>query len=253
MVGRAEELELLRRLRASVPAASAVITGPPGVGKTRLAGAAMSEAAAEGWAALTISGSAGYAGVPLGPFRTVLRELGSSELSELTTSIEHQLMKMRSSQGLFILANDCQDLDENSIGLLHQLVATDSIACIFTAPTGTLPPTLTDLWKNGLAERIELANLSQRETSEVVSAALGGAMEDSSVNRIWQTTGGNPLYLREVVFSSTETGALQLINGAWRWRGEWAGGARLQEIVATRLGRLHPAGSGVRAHVQRCD
>jgi hypothetical protein len=57
---------------------------------------------------------------------------------------------------------------------------------------------------------------------------------------MWHVTGGNPLYLREVVLSSAETGALRQVEGEWRWQGQWATGARLQEIVAARLGRLDP-------------
>jgi DNA-binding CsgD family transcriptional regulator/tetratricopeptide (TPR) repeat protein len=112
---------------------------------------------------------------------------------------------------------------------------------IVTTRTGSLtPPALTDLWKDGFAERIELQNLSRRETAELLAAGLDGPVRDSSANRIWQVTGGNPLYLREVVLASEETGALQKVDDEWRWDGAWAGGARLREIVAGRLGRLDP-------------
>lgn len=66
LVGREEELAILRQLRTSTPAVSAVITGPPGVGKTRLADVALTEAAGQGWTTLAIQGSAGYSRVPLG-------------------------------------------------------------------------------------------------------------------------------------------------------------------------------------------
>jgi len=244
LVGREEELDLLRRTRSSVPPESTVITGPPGVGKSRLAHVAMTEAAREGWGTLAIRGSTGFSGVPLGPFRTVLSIPSSSTLTELVGSVERELKVMQSAKGLLVLANDCQDLDEPSIGLLHQLVATGSIVCLLTVRSGShLPAGLTDLWKDGLAQRLELQNLSQGETAELLAAALAGGVQDSSANRIWQTTGGNPLYVREVVLSSVETGALREVGGEWRWQGEWAQGGRLQEIVAARIGRLGPDAS----------
>ena len=37
---------------------------------------------------------------------------------------------------------------------------------------------------------------------ELLTKGLDGNMQDSSANRIWNVTAGNPLYLREVVLSS---------------------------------------------------
>jgi DNA-binding CsgD family transcriptional regulator len=211
------------------------------VGKSRLAGIALRDAAREGWATLVIRGSAGFAGVPFGPFRTVLGIPVSSGLTELTDSVASELVARRTSRGLLVLADDCQDLDEPSAGLLHQLVAAGILVVILTARSGVpAPAALTGLWLDGFAERIELQNLSRLETSELLAVALGGPVQDSSATRIWQMTEGNPLYLREVVHSSKETGALKQLDGEWCWGGDWAKAHRLQEIVATRLGRLDP-------------
>ncbi|MGD0084273.1 MAG: LuxR C-terminal-related transcriptional regulator [Acidimicrobiales bacterium] len=241
LIGRAEELELLREMRHARPPLSAVINGPAGVGKSRLAQSAMEEAAEEGWATLTTRGSAGMSAVPLGPLRGVLSVPSTTELAELTDAVRRALVEMRSGRGLLVLADDCQSFDEFSAGLLHQLVADGSILLVATARSGSSPqPALVDLWKDGLAERIELQSLSLPEAARLLSLALAGSVQDSSANRIWQTSGGNPLYLREVVLASLETGALTLVEGEWRWRGEWATGSRLQEIVASRFGRLDP-------------
>jgi DNA-binding CsgD family transcriptional regulator len=241
LIGRAEELQLLREMRFAKPATSAVINGPAGVGKSRLARSTTAEAAEEGWATLTVRGSAGLSGVPLGPLRGVLGVPSTSDLAELTDSVRRELVARRSAKGLLVLADDCQALDESSAALLHQLVADGSIVLVATARSGTTPQdALIDLWKDGLAERIELQSLSLPEMTRLLSVALGGSVQDSSANRIWQTAGGNPLYLREVVLASLETGALREVDGEWRWRGAWATGSRLQEIVASRFGRLDP-------------
>ena len=241
LIGRAEELAFLTRLRSTDGGASAVISGPAGVGKSTLARAALDQGAREGWATLAVRGSAGFTGLPLAPFRTVLRIPGSADLSELTESVASELAAMRSAKGLLVMVDDAQEVDDASSGLLHQLVASGLVVAIITSRSGRRgPAALTDLWKDGLAERVELQNLSLAEATELLVGALGGAVEDSSASRMWHVTRGNPLYLREVVLSSTETGALKRVDGEWRWRGEWAKGARLQEIVAARLGRLEP-------------
>ncbi|HEY6474854.1 MAG TPA: LuxR C-terminal-related transcriptional regulator [Acidimicrobiales bacterium] len=241
LVGRAEELAFLRRLRRTGPGTSAFISGEAGTGKSRLAHEALDEAAREGWATLALRGSVGYAGIPLGPFRTVLELGGSSDLTELSEAAVRRLEAMRSAQGLLLLADDCQDVDAMSAALLHQLVAAGSVVVLVTTRTGTqAPAAITSIWKDGLAERFELHNLSQLETTDLLTKGLGGAVQDSSANQIWQVTAGNPLYLREVVLSSLETDALKAVDGEWRWRGAWATGTRLKEIVAARMGGLDP-------------
>ena len=140
LVGRAEELALLRQLRSTGPGTSAFISGPAGVGKSRLGAKPSTEAAGEGWATIAIRGSAGYAGIPLGPFRTVLGLAGSSDLTELTESVVGHLEAMRSDSGLLLLADDCQDVDDVSAALLHQVVAARLVVTLVTTRTGTQTP-----------------------------------------------------------------------------------------------------------------
>ena len=241
LVGRDEELAFLRQLRSAAKPVSSVISGAAGVGKSRLAGEAMAEAAAEGWATLAIYGNTSVRAVPLGPHRTALGIEGSPELSELAAAVASGLRALTAGKGLLILADDCHELDEPSAALLCQLVAAGSMLCLFTARSGGgMPVPVTALWKDGLAERIELQSLSRRETSDLLAAGLGGSIEDATANRMWTLTEGNPLYLHEVVLSGVESGSLRPAGDEWQWRGEWAGGARLQEIVAARLSRLDP-------------
>ena len=155
LVGRDEELALLRHLRSGSPGLSAIISGPAGVGKSRLAHEAMEEAARDGWATLSIRGSVGYEGVPLGPFRTVLGLRGPSDLTDLAESVTHQLVTMRSPRGLLMLVDDGQALDEFSAALLHQVVAAGLTVAIITTRTGVpVPAALTEIWKDGFAQRV---------------------------------------------------------------------------------------------------
>ena len=246
LVGRDEECGLLRSLRSSHPPLSAFITGEAGVGKSRLAEEARAQAAADGWTTLRIRGTEGFSLVPLGPLRTVLEVPNLPDLAALNGAIEAELLARRTGKGLLLLVDDAQHLDQHSAGLVHQLVASGALCVIVTARSGTpLPAPVTDLWKDGLAERLQLQNLSCRETAELLAQALGDAVEDSSASRIWNVTSGNPLYVREVVLSSQETGALGRTEAEWRWRGRWATAPRLKEIVAARLGRLDQSETSV--------
>ena len=81
--------------------------------------------------------------------------------------------------------------------------ASDPPSALVTLRSGAdRPGALTALWKDGLTERVELEGLSRRETSELVTAVLGATVEEATVERIWQLTDGNPLYVHEVLLST---------------------------------------------------
>jgi len=238
LVGRDEELDLLRRVRGRHPATSVVIGGPSGVGKSRLAAEAAIEAAAEGWSVVSMHASPGLSEIPFGTLRTTLQIRGVRTLPDLAVEVEQALITLRSDRGLFVVVNDGQHLDEATIGLLHQMASVQTICFVITARTGPLPEALAVLWHDGLAERIELQELSRVESMRLLEAVLQGPVQDSSASRVWQLTGGNPLYVREVVLSGLETGSLVSVNGEWKWKNTRDFGPRLNELVASRIGRL---------------
>ena len=99
------------------------------------------------------------------------------------------------------------------------------------------PGALTALWKDGLAERVELEGLSAGRRVELVTAVLGATVEDATVERIWQLTDGNPLYVREVLLSTRETGALRSQRRSLAL-------ARTRSRRASGSARSSPSGSG---------
>lgn len=236
---------MLRGLRADRSPKSAIVTGAAGVGKSRLAAATCADAENEGWAVVTIHGSAGFGEVPLGPFRTALRVPNSADLSEMSAAVVHEVRRIATgTRGVVVLADDCQYFDEASLALLHQLVAAHAVVGVLTVRSGSpLPSSVTALYKDTLAERISLENLSRAEVDELLVTGLDGPIQDSSAARLWQLTEGNPLYLRELVLSGLESGDLLVVGGEWQWRGTQGVGSRLQEIVSDRFSRLDPDAS----------
>ena len=178
---------------------------PAGVGKSRRP--TKRRWRPEGWATLAIRGSAGYAGMPLGPFRTVLGSPGPSDLAELTesvTSTRGDAVRLGTAA-----AGRRSGRRRGLAALLHQVVAAGLVVAVVTTRTGT-PPGSNDRHLEGRPGGADRAAepLSPRD-DRAARKGLGGNVQDSSANRIWQVTAGNPLYLREVVLSSLETGALR--------------------------------------------
>ena len=64
---------------------------------------------------------------------------------------------------------------------------------------------------------------------------LDGEIDAASARRLWQITGGNPLYLHEIVNEARRAGTLEVVGDVWHWHGEVRVGARLRELVELRL------------------
>lgn len=240
LVGRQEELDFLRAARRRRPPVGTVVSGLPGVGKSRLVEAALRGAEADGFGVVAVRASAGLRHVAFAPFRSVIDLPASSDPAELVAAVERALDKERDG-GVLLVVDDAHDLDEASAGLVHHLAAVDAATVVVTVRTGAArPEAVTSLWKDGLAERVELEGLSRAETAELVGDVLSGTVEDATVERIWHLTDGNPLYVREVLLSAREAGVLRRGDDSWHWHGRFTSGLRLRELVAERLGRLAP-------------
>jgi len=61
------------------------------------------------------------------------------------------------------------------------------------------PESITSLWMDGRLTRLELQPLSTEEAAELLSAVLGGHVQDEAVRRMWSLTGGNVLYLHHIL------------------------------------------------------
>jgi DNA-binding CsgD family transcriptional regulator len=108
---------------------------------------------------------------------------------------------------------------------------------------GPAPDPVTALWKDGLAERIELRCWTEAQTEAVLAAVLGGPVAAGSVRRLWEVSRGNALYLRELLIDAVESGALTEAGGIWALRQPLTAPGRLVELVASRLAGLARARS----------
>jgi DNA-binding NarL/FixJ family response regulator len=184
------------------------------------------------------------------PFAVLRGALGvndpTEDLSGLARQLNAALDHLATVARLLVVVDDAHLLDQHSAGLIYNRLAPRlSSAKDFSLLAGVrsgapAPAALTAMWKDGLLERLELQPLSRLEATQLLVAVLGGSVEETTLERLWQITEGNPLYLREVILASHEGGALRQVSGLWRWRGRWAESTRLREVVAERLGRLDP-------------
>ncbi|MGH3790342.1 MAG: AAA family ATPase, partial [Pseudonocardiaceae bacterium] len=240
LTGRDSELQFIAERLTGGESRSVVIAGPAGVGKTRLAREALAAAKRCGRVARWAAGTSVAAGIPLGAVAHLVPALATvSDPLTLLQRAGSAIAEQGKGHRLVIGIDDAHLLDELSVTLLHQLALTRAACLVLTVRTGeSTPDPVVTLWKNGLADRLELAQLPRVDMDRLVTDVLGGVVDSRTIERLWRATRGNALFLRELVEGGCETGALRTRDGVWRWEGRMEPTPRLREIVQAQLGGL---------------
>jgi DNA-binding CsgD family transcriptional regulator len=219
--------------------------GPAGVGKTILAVRCLELARKHGMAVAPATATHASRGLPFGALAPLLPpDLGGDGLeredrSQLLRRYGRAVAKTAGGQPLVVFVDDAHLLDGGSATLVHQLALTRAATVLVTVRSGErAPDAVVALWKDGLAERIEVGGLTGAAIEELLGAVLGGPVDTASLRQLADHCRGSPLVLRELVTGAVERGALGEEGGIWRLRSELRPTARLAELVALRLGNL---------------
>ncbi|GAA0444283.1 LuxR family transcriptional regulator [Acrocarpospora corrugata] len=199
------------------------MTGPAGAGKSRLVAQAVQDLEGVAWVRATASA----AEIPLGAFAHLVPQTppAGNPLSWAAAAID----------AATLVVDDAHLLDPVSAALVHRLVLDGRVRVLATVRAGAAAPdAVVALWKDDLVPRLDLEPLSPAETEDLLAAALGGRIETGALARFWETSQGNPLYLRELVLS----GVLRDVGGLWLWHGTLTLTSTLRETIAARIGEL---------------
>ena len=189
-----------------------VLVGSAGVGKTRLAREAIGRAKAAGSATEWVVATRASASIPFGPFAHLLPETLPPTISQLhlLRLIADTLSSRARGHRLVIGIDDAHLLDNASAALLHQLAPDGKFFVLATVRAGEgAPDSVTALWKDAGAERLEVQSLPEDLVGQLVSRALGGQVDGPTVARLWEASRGNVLFLRELLLAGHETNALR--------------------------------------------
>ncbi len=233
--GRDAELSVVTR--ALVRQGAVVIAGPAGVGKSRLARELVARTTGSAGSAFAVATESARE-VPLGAFAPWLDVAGSAPPD--VSAIQRATEALEARGASFVLGvDDAHLLDGVSATVLHHLALRRAVRLVVTVRTGEpAPDAVTALWKDDLAERVELAPLDEHQTHALVRAALGGPVEAATEHRLYASSGGNVLWLRHLVESERAAGRLVHDVGTWRLDRHPTISPALDELVASRLGRL---------------
>jgi DNA-binding NarL/FixJ family response regulator len=238
LCGRDDEIAhlggLLRRGRG------ALLAGPSGVGKTRLASAVAGELEPGGWTFVRLVASRPAADIPLGALAGLLTP-GEPPGDGVPALLQARagITAIAAGRPAVVVLDDAQWLDEASAVVLHQLVAQGDVTLLATLRTDEpAPAPVTVLWKDGLVQRIDVAPLGDESVRDLLEAVLDGPVETLTATRLWRRCAGNALYLQELLGEAARLGLLQRRAGLWCVDSLPPGSARLAELVAERFGSL---------------
>ena len=254
LTARAAELDVFTRVWSTARCRSVVVCGPAGVGKTRLAEEYFALATQAGAVLGRATASRAAAAVPLGAIAHLIP--AGVDLADSVRGFAQVTRALAGpGRGQVVLVDDLQWLDAASAVLLRQLIDAGSVRLIGTVRSGEpIGEAVEALCSGDTACRVDLAAFDLQQVEEVVRAALGGPMSRQTVRRLHDSSGGNALYLRELVSGALKEGALAYDGEIWELaEGGTSGTPRLVELISARLESAGPGGRAVLELLALCE
>lgn len=228
MVGRDADLESLvdvvEAAERGVPS-YAVITGDPGIGKSRLAAELVLRARQRGLRVLVGRCSQDDGAPPLWPWKTVLDGLGVTLLDDASAAegesgqfrawerIAGAVRDAAQAEPLVVVLDDLHWADTSTLRVLRLLVETTDQARLLVVTTWRSHPEPTGLLAEvaeALARmhalRLQLSGLPPEQVASVFESVTSRELGDADAAALSERTDGNPFFLVEFARLASERG-----------------------------------------------
>ena len=213
-----------------------VLCGPAGVGKTRLAQEAAAWASQRGAVVRWVLCTPACKTVPMGALAPWCDAVDGNPL-DLVNQVIATITAGAGEAPLVLAIDDAHHLDDLSAFVVYQLVSREVVALIATIRTGEeVSPAVVALRQLDTIECLELQPLTYRDSEHLLTHTLGGPVRPDSAMRLWNLTGGNVLYLRELVSQAYRSGNLVEHDDGWAWTADIALTPSLIELVGLHAG-----------------
>ncbi len=225
--------------------ASAIMVGAAGSGKTRLAREATLGflEARPNTRIARFAATTATQRTPLAVFAPALRALrgpAGDSPEEVARSLVRACTGGAKGIPLIVLIDDTPQLDPMSEAVTDLLLALPDVRVLLTCRSVPGPSALlARAWRDGELRRIEVPELTQPETAEFSAAMLPGKpFAPDTIHRLHQSTGGNPLFLAELIGALDRSGAFEDRHGLRVWPGSLPPGTSLHDVLRAEIARL---------------
>lgn len=239
LVGRHTERSVLSqsvRRRRSV-----VVAGPAGVGKTRLVEHVIAGINPDHVMVHRVIATSASSEIPFGALASVFSLTGAPTTDTIIDmgQARTNLIRAAGDRQLLVWVDNANLLDEPSSETLGQMAVAGEAQLVVTVRNEEpVLPSTTMLWKERIADRIELEPLAEADARDLIERVLDGAVDRISCSAILQLARGNPMFLRELLLAAHDAGTLVWMDNIWSLRGPLDMSNRLTEVVEARLSRM---------------
>ncbi|MFI6507695.1 LuxR C-terminal-related transcriptional regulator [Streptosporangium sp. NPDC050855] len=247
LVGRDAELKAFEAVLDGTGHNGFFIFGEPGVGKTRLAEECLALAGLRGHPLGRAAATGAAAGIPLGAMAHLLPDGVnlSDPVAGFATAVRLMSRAYTATARLVLLIDDLHLLDSASALLLRQLMETGAVFLVGTVHSdASSEESVVTLGRGDAVHHADLRSLTWPEVNELLRRTLAGHVHRETVDRLHAASGGNPLYLGELVRGALTEG--RLANDGEIWRLSAAESLpvtrRLTDLIRHRLATVPPCG-----------
>ena len=245
LTGRDDQLDQITAVLRSHFVSIVVLTGESGVGKSRLAAEAAATMSQDGWTVTRVAASAMLQSTPLGalipaisPGRDAIDSVVRDSLA-VYDLVRESITRLAKGSRVVMIVDDFSLLDSLSMTVIIQLVAANVVRLIATIPPGeSLPEAFVTMWTDDSALVLEVQPLSVEDCEALLGSVLGGRIAHRAAVALHERSGGNVLFLRELVIGAVQDGQLAEHDGVWQLLGKPLGTPALRDLIRNRLQHL---------------
>ncbi|WGY02191.1 LuxR C-terminal-related transcriptional regulator [Nocardioides sp. QY071] len=225
-IGREAELERLRAALTRTDRHVVLIAGEGGVGKTHLL-----DVLAEETAAVRAYGTSAMAQVPLGAMAHLV-----APTSLVLTAMVADVVRAVPDRGV-LAVDDLDQCDEVSLGVALRVARDHGRTLVATVRTrdGVLPSVIATFAHDLGTEVVTLLAFSREDTDRFVQQLLDDVVDAGIVQEVWSRTGGNALFIAQVIGEARQAGTLHHSPAGWVSRGRLSVPIRLRHALLSRL------------------
>ncbi|MGB0113238.1 MAG: AAA family ATPase, partial [Ilumatobacteraceae bacterium] len=238
-----DRAELVRSVVDDVMSSGALISGYAGVGKTALARLVERTLERDGvdvrWLTATLTGRnvpysalAGLAGLA----DSGVGGAGLPSPADLATAIRAAVSEDRNR---VLVLDDAQWLDAHSLGLVIDVVRHGGARLLVTVRAGEPGDAEWQaLADDGALTRVTLGIADRSLVSSVAERSLGGPVTTRLSDELFARSGGNLLFLRELLIAGLDSAAIALAHRRWDLLGPLPSEGSLASAIGRRLRSL---------------